>query len=62
MEYFGYYVLPLLEHKAQILEVTVLSVKLAVKLAQSVWHSLLVHELASLSPVRSNGLVKIECA
>ena len=34
----------------------------AVKLAQLVWRLLLVHEVASASPVRSNALVKIECA
>ena len=35
---------------------------LAAKLAQSIQHSLWVCEVASLSPVSSDALVKIECA
>ena len=38
------------------------SPRIAVKLAQSVQRSLSVCKVASSSPVRSNALVKIECA
>ena len=37
-------------------------INMLVKLVQSVRHSLMVHEVASSSPVRSNALMKIECA